>query len=85
MGADFYETSELRHQNRANGKVPMGIGSGSTIRRAIVDKNAHIGQNVQIVNKDHVEEADREDLGFMIRSGIVVVVKGAVIPDNTVI
>ncbi|AZB73554.1 glucose-1-phosphate adenylyltransferase [Synechococcus elongatus] len=85
MGADFYETSELRHQNRANGKVPMGIGSGTTIRRAIIDKNAHIGQNVQIVNKDHVEEADREDLGFMIRSGIVVVVKGAFIPDNTVI
>ncbi|WP_338441527.1 glucose-1-phosphate adenylyltransferase [Synechococcus elongatus IITB4] len=85
MGADFYETSELRHQNRANGKVPMGIGSGTTIRRAIIDKNAHIGQNVQIVNKDHVDEADREDLGFMIRSGIVVVVKGAVIPDNTVI
>lgn len=85
MGADFYETSELRHQNRTTGKVPMGIGSGTTIRRAIIDKNAHIGQNVQIVNKDHVEEADREDLGFMIRSGIVVVVKGAVIPDNTVI
>jgi glucose-1-phosphate adenylyltransferase len=48
-------------------------------------KNARIGCNVQIVNKDRVEEADRENLGFYIRSGIVVVLKNATIPDGTVI
>jgi glucose-1-phosphate adenylyltransferase len=37
------------------------------------------------VNKDHVEEADRESLGFYIRNGIVVTLKGAVIPDGTII
>jgi len=37
------------------------------------------------VNKDHVEESNREKLGFVIRSGIVVVIKNATIPDGTVI
>ena len=66
-------------------KIPVGIGAGSTVRRAIIDKNARIGRNVQIMNKDRVEEAKREDEGFYIRNGIVVVIKGATIPDNTVI
>jgi glucose-1-phosphate adenylyltransferase len=38
-----------------------------------------------VVNKENVQEAEREDLGFYIRSGIVVVLKGAVIPDGMII
>jgi glucose-1-phosphate adenylyltransferase len=82
MGADFYQSTKTPF---GSDYVPLGIGRDTTIRRAIVDKNAHIGSNVQIVNKDRVEEADKENLGFIIRSGIVVVVKGAIIPDGTVI
>jgi glucose-1-phosphate adenylyltransferase len=63
----------------------MGIGEGSVIRRAIIDKNARIGRNVQIVNKENVQEAEREDLGFYIRSGIIVVLKNATIPDGMII
>ncbi len=85
MGSDYYENSEMRQEKIDKGSLPMGIGAGSTIRGAIIDKNARIGKNVSITNKDRVEEANREDEGFMIRSGIVVVVKNAVIPDNTVI
>ncbi|MDA0864856.1 MAG: glucose-1-phosphate adenylyltransferase [Cyanobacteria bacterium] len=85
MGADFYEPMSESSRHLTRGKIPMGIGEGSTIRRAIIDKNARIGRNVQIVNKENVEEAEREDLGFYIRSGIVVVLKNAVIPDGMVI
>lgn len=85
MGADFYESSKERMSKIEQGSVPVGIGSGSTIRRAIVDKNARIGKNVVITNKDRIDEANREDEGFLIRNGIVVVIKNAVIPDNTVI
>ncbi len=85
MGADFYQSSEERAKLRAGGSTPIGIEAGTIVRRTIIDKNACIGRNVQIINKDRVEEADREDLGFIIRSGIVVVLKGATIPDNTVI
>ena len=85
MGADFYEPDAERHSSLDNGGVPLGIGPDTTIRRAIVDKNARIGRNVQIINKDRVEESNRENQGFYIRSGIVVVLKNATIPDGTII
>ncbi|BDA72061.1 glucose-1-phosphate adenylyltransferase [Rivularia sp. IAM M-261] len=85
MGADFYQTSVDRKGIRDEGNIPVGIGAETIIRRAIVDKNARIGHDVKIINKDNVQEANREAQGFYIRSGIVVVLKGAIIPDGTVI
>lgn len=85
MGADFYEPFAERQSGLQKGGVPVGIGEGTTIRRAIVDKNARIGRNVQIINKDRVEESQREDEGFYIRSGIVVILKNATIGDNMII
>jgi glucose-1-phosphate adenylyltransferase len=84
MGADLYDSPDNMGEV-ADHYVPLGIGPDSIIRRAIIDKNAHIGANVQIINKDRVEEANRESLGFYIRSGIVVTLKGAVIPDGMII
>ncbi|WP_138501702.1 glucose-1-phosphate adenylyltransferase [Nostoc sp. PA-18-2419] len=85
MGADFYQASVERQCNVEKGDIPVGIGTDSIIRRAIIDKNASIGHDVKIINKDNVQEADRESQGFYIRSGIVVVLKNAVIPDGTII
>ena len=85
MGADFFESSEERSLLRERGGIPLGVGQGTTVKKAILDKNARIGSNVTIVNKDHVEEADRSDQGFYIRNGIVVVVKNATIQDGMVI
>lgn len=85
MGADFYQASVERQCNVEKGDIPVGIGTDSIIRGAIVDKNASIGHDVKIINKDNVQEADRESQGFYIRSGIVVVMKNAVIPDGTII
>ena len=85
MGTDFYEDPEKRNSIIEEGKIPAGIGAGTTIRRAIIDKNARIGRKVIIVNKDRVDEADRESEGFFIRNGIVVISKNATIRDGTVI
>ena len=85
MGSDFYQPYFERRSNCESNKIPLGIGANSTIRRAIVDKNVRIGCDVQIINKDNVEEAEREDQGFYIRNGIVVVIKNATIPDGTII
>ncbi|MBD2202581.1 glucose-1-phosphate adenylyltransferase [Calothrix sp. FACHB-1219] len=85
MGADFYQPAVERQCNLFSDEVSVGICADTIIRRAIVDKNARIGRNVKIVNKDNVQEADRESQGFYIRSGIVVVLKNAVIPDGTII
>ena len=93
MGADYYQNEDgsistarpgIRMPN-GQAEVPIGIGENTTIQRAIIDKNARIGRDVQILNKDHVEESNREDEGFYIRNGIVVVLKNAVIPDGTII
>ena len=85
MGSDYYESPMERLKNLESGKVPLGVGVNTTIQKAIVDKNARIGRNVRIVNKDRVVEASREELGFVIQSGIVVVIKNATIPDGTII
>lgn len=85
LGADSYETDEERAALLAAGKVPMGIGENSKIRNCIIDKNARIGRNVVVTNTDAVLEADREQEGFWIRSGIVVFPKNSYIKDNTVI
>jgi glucose-1-phosphate adenylyltransferase len=85
MGSDYYQPSVERQCSIEQGDIPVGIGTDTIIRRAIIDKNARIGHDVKIINKDNVQEAEREKQGFYIRSGIVVVLKNAVIPDGTVI
>ncbi|MFM8604289.1 MAG: glucose-1-phosphate adenylyltransferase [Cyanobium sp.] len=85
MGADSYESEPERQALRLRRGVPLGIGARSVIRGAILDKNVRIGADVQVINKDRVQEADRSELGFTIRDGIVVIEKNATLPDGTVI
>ena len=61
----------------------MGIGPGSLIENAIVDKNARIGRNVRVVNEAGLRDADGP--GWVIRDGVVVVQRNAEIPDGTVV
>ncbi|EYU36635.1 hypothetical protein MIMGU_mgv1a020485mg, partial [Erythranthe guttata] len=72
------------NEGEANG-IPIGIGEGSHIRKAIIDKNARIGKNVTILNKENVQEGNMEENGYIISGGIVVVIRNAVIPDGTIL
>ena len=83
LGADFYETLEEIEQAKARGLPPVGVGEGTQVERAILDKNARIGRNGRIVNEAGVRHADGQ--GYYIRDGIVLVPKNGVIPDGTVI
>ncbi|KAL7156623.1 hypothetical protein ABFS83_02G021600 [Erythranthe nasuta] len=85
MGADYYQTESEIASLLAQGKVPIGIGRNTKIRNCIIDKNAKIGKDVIIKNKDGVAEADRPEEGFYIRSGIIIVPEKATINDGTVI
>ncbi|XP_042018437.1 glucose-1-phosphate adenylyltransferase large subunit 1-like [Salvia splendens] len=85
MGADYYQTESEIASAIAQGKVPIGVGQNTKICNCIIDKNAKIGRDVIIANQDGVEEADRADDGFYIRSGITVVLKNATIKDGTLI
>ncbi len=73
MGADYYET--LDECEFVPGCLPMGLGDGSIVRGAIIDKNARVGPRCQLINKGGVQEAMKEDQGFVIRDGIIVIVK----------
>jgi len=83
MGNDRYETETEREADHARGVPPLGIGDGSTVRKAILDKDARIGRNVQILNEKGLQEHDGGN--HYIRDGIVIVPKGAVVHDGTVI
>ncbi|HGE71924.1 TPA: glucose-1-phosphate adenylyltransferase [Candidatus Poribacteria bacterium] len=79
MGADLYD----RVKDQCSSATLIGIGRGSIIRNAIIDKNAKIGCNVNIVNEKGLTKFDGDN--YSIRDGIVVVHKNAVIPDDTII
>lgn len=85
MGADCYETEAEIASHLAQGKVPIGVGQNTRIRNCIIDMNARIGKNVIIANEEGVQEADRPNEGFYIRSGITIVPKNAIIKDGTII
>ena len=83
IGADRYETDAERQENERRGLPTMGIGDGTVIEKAIVDKDCRIGARVRIVNHHNQQEAEGKN--FVIRDGIVVIPKGAVVLDGTVI
>ena len=85
MGADSYESEADRKLVRSRGGIPLGIGAHSVINQAILDKNVRIGSHVQVINKDRIQEADRGELGFTIRDGIIVIEKNATLPDGSII
>ena len=83
MGADYYEDDDEKAENRRLGRPHVGIGQGADIERAIIDKNARIGQGVII--RSHEGEPDQEEEHYVIRDGIVVIPKNAVIPGGAAI
>ncbi|WP_396171498.1 glucose-1-phosphate adenylyltransferase [Flavobacterium sp.] len=83
MGNDFYQSIDDMKEDVANGRILMGIGERCFINNAIVDKNCRIGNDVHIEGGKHLEDVSNEK--YMIKEGIVVIKKGAVLPDNYVI
>ncbi len=83
MGIDFYETIEEIEHARSHGLPTVGIGSRCYIRNAIVDKNCRIGDDVRINGGTHLENTDHSL--YTVKDGIVVIKKGAVLPNGFVI
>lgn len=79
MGADYYEGDP--RSVPPPGAPPIGIGRGCVIKRAIIDKNARIGDGVVVTPEGKPDHYDSEN--FYIREGIVVVPKNAVLPSGS--
>ncbi|MEY4550058.1 MAG: hypothetical protein RL685_6253 [Pseudomonadota bacterium] len=80
LGADDYYTAFDDDASGGNSRPPFGIGSNCWIENAIIDKNARVGNNVQIRNRSGLDHHDGN--GFFVRDGIVIVPKGGSIADG---
>jgi glucose-1-phosphate adenylyltransferase len=83
MGADYYQTKEEVQSDREHGRPPIGVGRNCRIQRAIIDKNARIGDNVSL-SPEGKADGDYPH-GIVIRDGVLCVTKGAVIPSGFVL
>jgi len=83
MGNDFYEQTGNRKAGNLSKVTPLGIGKNCHIKKAIVDKNVRMGDDVKIINKKNIREFENEYC--VIRNGIVIIPKNTVIPSGTVI
>nr|WP_315203208.1 glucose-1-phosphate adenylyltransferase [uncultured Flavobacterium sp.] len=80
MGNDLYQSIEDINENIKNNIPLIGIGEGCFIHNAIVDKNCRIGSDVYIKGGIHLDDTVNEL--YCVKEGIVVIRKGAIIPDN---
>lgn len=78
MGSDYYESLEEIERNKI--EILLGIGERCYIKNAIIDKNCRIGDDVRINGGPHLEETETDM--FVVKAGIVVLKKGAVIPPG---
>ena len=84
MGIDYYEQASQIDENQRLGRPNVGVGAGSVIERAIIDKNVRIGRNVRILNDTGIVDSD-EVSTHVIRDGVTVIPKGASLRDGLVI
>jgi glucose-1-phosphate adenylyltransferase len=83
MGNDLYQNIDEMNEDLKNGRYLVGIGERCFIKNALVDKNCRIGNDVYISGGNHLEDFSTEL--YAIKDGIVVIKKGAIIPDNYMI
>jgi glucose-1-phosphate adenylyltransferase len=79
MGADHYEHGAVEHPSG----VPLGIGRNCSIKNAIIDKNARIGDDV-VISPEGKSGDEVTDL-YWVRDGIMVIPSNTVIPSGTVL
>ena len=77
LGADSYD------EDTGVVKVKLGVGRDVVLDRVIVDKNARIADGVRLVNEANVQHADGD--GYYIRNGVIIVPKGATLPEGLVV
>lgn len=80
IGADKYETDHDKLLDSGKGVPPIGVGEGAVIERAILDKDCHIGRGAKILNRKGIQDAEGDN--YVIRDGIVVIPRSAVVPDG---
>lgn len=81
MGADSYETDEDRQENAELQRPNFGVGKNCKINSAIIDKNARIGDDVELSPAGKPDGWSEGDL--YVRDGIIMVMKNGIVPSGT--
>jgi glucose-1-phosphate adenylyltransferase len=81
MGADYYQPEEHRRYDLESGRPPIGIGDGSVIEGAIIDKNCRVGRDVKLIPSP-ITDTDRDFDPLLVRDEVLVLPKGAELPDG---
>lgn len=79
IGNDYFQTYD-EIKNLPSDEI-IGIGRNCYIENVIVDKHAIIGDNVSIIGGDELE--DMETKNYVVRKGIIVINKHAIIPNGS--
>ena len=80
MGNDYYETLADIAMDQQHGLPQLGVGNRCQITNAIIDKNCRVGDDVRIIGGTHLEDGDTAL--YTVKEGIIVLKKGAVIPNG---
>jgi glucose-1-phosphate adenylyltransferase len=83
LGADKFETDADRAVNKTRGLPDLVIGDDVVIEKAILDKECRIGHGARIINRRGAGNDEGDN--FVIRDGVVVIPRGAVVPDGAVL
>ena len=79
MGNDYYDSEERAAERQS---PLLEIGEGTVIEGAIIDKNVSIGKNVRVINQSQRDQTNLEHDTCVIRDGIPILIKKAVLPDD---
>ena len=83
MGSDFYETPDQLEANVSLGRPHLGLGKNCSIKGAIIDKNARIGDGVTLSAEGKPDGTYEH--GVIVRDGVLLVPKGGSVPSGTTI
>ncbi len=83
IGANMYQDIAEIENDKEKGIPYIGVGENCIIENTIIDKDARIGNNVVIKGGKNLKDCKEEN--YVIKDGIVVIKRRAIIPDGFIL
>ena len=80
IGANVYQEIDEIEKDKEKGIPYIGVGENCIIENAIIDKDARIGNNVVLKGGKHLKDVTED--AYVIKDGIIVVRRRAIIPEG---
>ncbi len=80
IGSNSYQNIDELNDDKKKGIPSVGVGDRCFINNTIIDKGSRIGNDVYIDGGGDLEDCEHES--YVVKDGIVVIKRNAVIPDG---